>query len=526
MGKNILVGGAWPYANSSLHLGHIAGLIGGDIIARFHRQLKDNVIYVSGSDCHGTPITQRAKKEGIAPNEICETYHKEFDNVFKEMNFSYDMYTKTTSEYHKNKVEEIFKKIYDNGYIYEKEEEDIYCPHCNKFLSDREIMLICPDCGAYTNGDECDCGRIFNIEDFKEAECTECHTKVVFKNNKNLYLSLSKLQDKIQEYVSKNEGNWRINAQNETNKYLKEGLRDRAVTRDIEWGVNIPIKGYENKRMYVWIEAVLGYITITMQYCEEHGLDSDAWLKNSDNNYIYMAHGKDNIVFHTLIYPGLLLAIDENYRLPDMIVSTEYLNYYNQKFSKSKGIGPTIEESISKSNVDTLRFHLIKCGPEKKDANYTEEEYKSTHNEITNKLGNFVNRTLKYKGLTNIPNGIMDEEIKKILINSYDKIYNLMEKLEFREVCLHIIELLDEANKYYDSKGPWKLHEEDINEFNNVIYTCCVIIANISNYINFIMPQTAFKIRNYLNVTEDTWKYIEVQKEMKLENIEALFERM
>ena len=524
--RNILIGGAWPYANSSLHLGHIAGLISGDILARYHRQIGDNVIYVSGTDCHGTPITERAKKEGITPKEICENYHKEFTEVFNKLNFSYDLYTKTEDEFHKEQVKEIFRKIYDNKHIYEKLEPDNYCENCDKFVADRELKLNCPECGAETKGDQCDCGYVPTKVDLVGAICADCGNSTTTKDNKNLYIELSKLQPQIEEYLRTVKQNWRKNAQNETEKYLKEGLRDRAVTRDLSWGVEIPVEGYESKRMYVWIDAVLGYLTTAQKYCLDNNLNWEDWWKQSDNNKMYMVHGKDNITFHSLILPGLLLALEDNYKLPDMIVSTEYLNFNDQKFSKSKGIGMTVLEAVEEFNIDTLRFHLIKNGPEKKDSNFTIEDYTATHNEITNKLGNFVNRTLKYKGITEVPNGNMDIEIKERIEKLYIQISEQMEKIEFREVTNLIMSFLDEANKYYDEQKPWVQFKEDMKKFNAIMYTCVNMIANISNIIEPFMPESAAKIRKYLSVEKATWNYIEAKPNLPLNNIEVLFTKM
>lgn len=279
--------------------------------------------------------------------------------------------------------------------------------------------------------------------------------------------------------------------------------------------------------MYVWIDAVLGYITATMKCCEERGLNyEDYWKENIEKNQdMYMVHGKDNIVFHTIIFPGLLIALDSNFKFPNKIVSTEYLNFNNQKFSKSKGIGLTILEAMDIYDVNTLRFHLIKNGPENKDSNFTEEEYLATHNEVNNKLGNFINRTLKYKGLENIPNGNMDLEIKEYLENVYTEVANLIEKNEFRNYTLKIIEVLDFANKYYDEQKTWVLNKENKEEFDNVMYTCTNIIANLSNLIAPLMPEIANKINNYIAKEENTWNYVEVNKGLKLQDIKPLFER-
>lgn len=525
-GRNILIGGAWPYANSSLHLGHLAALLPGDILARYHRLIGDNVIYVSGSDCHGTPITERAKREGVTASSIAEKYHEEFVESFNKMNFSYNLYSKTESEFHKTTVENLFKKMYDNGFIFEQIEPDNYCETCNKFVADRELKLICPECGLETKGDQCDCGHVFTKEELIGATCIDCGNSTTTKDNKNLYIALSKLQKEIEVYVKENEVNWRKNAQNETNKYLIEGLPDRAVTRNLDWGVSIPIPNYEDKKMYVWIEAVLGYLTTTMDYCNRNGLNYENWWKNNKNDIMYMVHGKDNITFHSIIFPGLLLSLRDDYKLPDMIVSSEYLNFNEQKFSKSKGIGLTILEAAEQFNIDTLRFHLLRNGPEKRDTSFSVEDYNATHNEVNNKLGNFINRTLKFKGLTNIPEGNMDENIKALLEQTYQDISFNMEKMEFREVTNIIINLLDKVNKYYDESTPWISFKEDINKFNDCIYTCSCVIANIANYIEPIMPTTASKIRSYLNINESSWEYVEANKNQKLNNIEALFNRL
>lgn len=527
--RNILIGGAWPYANSSLHLGHLAALLPGDVLARYHRQIGDKVVYVSGTDCHGTPITIRAKKEGVTPKDIAENYHSEFSNTFKNMNFSYDLYTKTEDEYHQEKVKELFKQMYDNGYIYSKDDMQPFCPKCNKFLEDRELLLVCPSCGNITKGDMCDCGYEPREEDFKDATCQECGEKVIFKANKNLYLALSKLQPQIQKYVDENKENWRIASQNESIKYLKEGLPDKAVTRNLNWGIDIPVEGFEDKRMYVWVEAVLGYLTAAQQVCNKYGWNwEDFWKKNNSNNSLsYMVHGKDNITFHTIILPGLLLALDDNYKLPEKMVASQYLNINQEKISKSKGNGITIDDMIEKFDVDMIRYYFIANGPEKKDSNFSIDEFIATSNsDVVNKYGNLINRTLKYKGLEEIPEGSMDSNIKTSIEETYKTVAELIENLEFKKASERIINLVEEGNKYYEEKQPWKQQKENINEFNNTIYTCCNLIANLANLLNPIMPSSSKKVRNLLNIESSLWKYVEVEPKIKLIGIEPLFEKI
>lgn len=528
MSKNILIGGAWPYANSDLHLGHIAGLISGDILARYFRLQGYNVMFVSGTDCHGTPITERAKKEKKSPKEIAEYYHTRDKETLEKFDFSYDLYTKTETDFHKQEVMKMFKKMYDNGYIYEKLEPQAYCDHCQKFLSDRELEITCPKCGQTTKAEQCDnCQYVPTIEDMKDGICLECKQKVVLKENKNLYLALSKFQKNIEEYVEKNNGLWRVNAKNETNKYLKQGLVDRAVTRDLDWGVDIPVPGYESKKMYVWIEAVLGYITATMKKCEELGENWEEFWKEEYNPTIYMVHGKDNIVFHSIIFNALLMAMEDNFHLVNTVVSSEYLNINDEKISKSKGNGVPAIELVEQYGVDPLRFHLINNGPEKKDSNFTTEALIATNNgELLNKFGNLVNRTLKFKELEEVPAGTLDENIKEKIEETYKEVGENIEKLEFKAASDIAMQLVEIANKYYDEQKPWVQKKEDIEGFNNTIYTCSVIIANLANIFEPFMPNACKKIRKYLDLHEKSWKLIEPKKGLKLENIEPLFTRI
>lgn len=525
--RNVLIGGAWPYANSSLHLGHLAALISGDFLKRYHELLGDNVLYVSGTDCHGTPITERAKRENIEPKEIAEKYHDEFKDIFKKMNFSYDLYTKTCDEYHKKNVEKMFLKMYQNKYIYSKKNLQPYCEHCHKFEADRELELICPNCGLVTKGDQCDCGYVPNENDLIGATCRECRNKTIQKENTHLYIALSKFQNQIEQYVNEKQKNWRVASVNETEKYLKEGLKDRAVTRDLSWGVDIPVEGFEDKKMYVWIDAVLGYVTATQKICEEKGINWEDFWKEDNNIKMYMCHGKDNITFHTIILPALLMAMEENYHLPDVMVATQYLNINSEKISKSKGNGITIQQMIEKYNVDSIRYYMIAHGPENKDVDFTVENYINVHNsDIVNKFGNFVNRTLKFKGLTEIPLGIMDMEMKEKINETYKMVSEYIEKLEFKNACNKIVELIDIGNKYYDERKPWVQKKENIEEFNNTIYTCANVIANLSNLLDPIMPQTSNKLREYLKIEKPSWNEIQIKEEIPLENIEILFEKI
>lgn len=529
--KDILIGGAWPYANNSLHIGHLAALLPGDVIARYHRGCGNRVIYVSGTDCHGTPITVRAKKEGINPIDIANKYHNEFTNSFKSLDFSYDFYTATMTNEHKKQVQEFYKIILDNGYIYEKEEEQDFCPKCNEYLSDREIIGTCPHCGGNAMGEQCDdCLSPINPKELKNKKCKICGTSTVVKNNKHLYFKLSAFQDILNEYVESHKDDWRKNAYNETKKYLNLGLIDRATTRQLTWGVDVPVDGYEDKKIYVWIEAVLGYLTATMKVCKDRNIDFESFVTDHENLITYFAHGKDNITFHTIIYPALLSAINTKYQLPKKIISCEYVNMNDEKMSKSKGNLVTMDELASTYNKDTVRFYMIFNGPEKKDVNFSSEDLVLAHNKfLVGVIGNFINRNLsfinkKFDGV--IKKAEIDVDIMARTKAIYDEVGKLITDGELKEALNKIVEYATLGNKYYDERQPWIQVKEDINVFNETTYTCVYIIANLSNLLNPFIPSSADKIKNMLSLEPFKWEEYKLNGNMKINNIELLFNRI
>ena len=530
MKKNVVIGNAWTYANSDIHLGHVCPYISGDVLARYHRAKGDNVVFVSGTDSHGTPITERAIKEKVSPSEIVERYHSQFSEVFEKLGFSYDLYTLTTTDYHKEHVQEFLKQIDANGYLYPKTEIASFCTKCNKFIYDREVLATCPKCGTESKGDQCDaCAYVFQQADLLACKCRVCGGKTEQRENTNLYIKLSKLEPKMRAHFGKNKHLWRKNSVNETEKFLDEGLMDRAVTRDLNWGVDVPFAGYEDKKIYVWVEAVFGYLTATMRYCEEHGLDyRDYWLDKGDgSNKIYMAHGKDNIVFHTIIFPSLLESMEQNFFLPDVNVATEFLSINGQKISKSLGNGWPMLDMLKKFPADSLRYFCVANGPEKKDANFTFDELHALHNgEIVNKLGNFINRTLNFKGLSGIPSGKLDKNIEANIKESYADIGACIENLEFKEALARLMSLVDVGNKYYDENKPWVLFNSDKDAFNNVIFSCVTIIANLANLLDPFMPFAASKLREHMGLNNVAWRFASVVPKDDVPKLDALFTRM
>ncbi len=527
----IFIGGAWPYANNSLHVGHLAALLPGDIIARYYRKKGDEVIYVSGTDSHGTPITMRAKKEGISPEEIATYYHNEFADCFNKLDFSYDLYTRTCEEFHKKGVQEFLKQIMANGYIYSQTEKQDYCPNCQEFLSDREIEGTCPYCGGIAKGDQCEqCLTTLNAKELLDKHCKACGHSTILKDNTHLVFALSKFQNEIQQLVDSSTDKWRLHAIGESIKYLNNGLIDRVITRQLPWGVDTPFEGFEDKKIYVWVEAVLGYLTAGKKVAEERGIDFSEFMKNSDDLLTYYTHGKDNIPFHTIIFPALLLALKENIKLPDYIISSEYVNINDEKISKSKGNGVIVKDLISEYDSDTIRYYMIANGPERKDINFSYEDLEQNHDKhLVGEYGNFVNRNLaylikKFDGI--VPTGEMDSKISDIIDKIYILVGKNIEKGNLRNAIGQIFELVQIANKYYDEKQPWILVKENIEEFNNVTYTCINLIANIANMLEPFIPKSTNKVFNMIGVNETSWKQIVVPQNIKLKDVEILFTRI
>jgi methionyl-tRNA synthetase len=530
--KDILIGGAWPYANYYLHVGHLAALLPGDVIAKYYRIHGDNVVYVSGSDCHGTPITERARKENVKPVDIATHYHEEFVKSFAKAGFEYDCYSATMTDEHKEYVKEQFKKMIDNGYIFEKEEKQDYCEKCNKFLSDREIEGTCAHCGGTATGDQCDnCGDSLDSSEVLNKHCKACGNKTILKDNKHLYFKLPVFKDELQKLIDDNKDKWRKNAIGEAQKYIDMGLVDRAATRQIDWGVEVPVEGYEDKRIYVWIEAVLGYLSVAKKVCDERGINIDQFMADSNENLrTYYVHGKDNIPFHTTIYPALIMAIKNNYRLPDYIVSSAYVNLNEEKMSKSKGNLITVNELLDMFESDTIRFYFTFKGPEVNDMNCSLPDIIQTHNKfLVGMLGNFVNRNLsfvnkKFDGV--ITEGNIDKTIIEKTKEAYEKIGTCFEKGELKMASTLIMEYISDANKYYDASEPWVKVKEDINAFNDVTYTCLYIIANIANLIYPILPEGSKKIKNMLSLNEAKWEEELISGNYKINNLEVLYNRL
>ena len=526
---NIIIGISWPFANGELHIGHAASSLPGDVIARYHRLKGDKVILVSGTDCHGTPTEVKALKEGVSPEYLVDECHVSFAKAFKDFGISFDLYNRTDDIYHKKFVQEQFVKYYNNGYLEEREEDQLYCEHCNLFLADRYIIGLCPKCGAEIKGDECEkCGSLLTIDEVKETRCSICGNKTAYKKNKNLYFKFSEFQDDIKDLLESKRNLWRENAINFTERYLKEGIPDRCASRTLNYGIDIPIEGFEDKKLYGWFENVWGYVTASKKYAEQNNLNWEDFWKGK-NSKLYLVHAKDNIPFHTVIFPSLLLGTQDNYRLPDKIISDEYITIEGEKLSKSKGNYITLRHLLDNYPVDSIRYYFSINNPETRDFNFTYEGFiNSINGELLGKWGNFVNRTLQFINKSfngKLCNLSINQDIENKLIELYDIVGNDIDNGDVKNGLSKIFDFINYSNKYFDVNEPWKLVNEDSNKCEEILYNCCNIMFNINNLLKPYLVETTKRVEDYLKSNINEWNYRRLEKVDLLSEITPLFVR-
>jgi len=549
MNKKVLIGLSWPYANGRLHVGHIASSLPADVLARFHRMLGNDVSFVSGSDCYGTPILVQARAEGVTPLELSDKYHAHHTNDFHRLGFTFDNYTKTTSKHHGDYVREFHKELYTQkskehkdveSLVYDHSAMQLYCEDCKKYLPDRYVEGVCPHCQQDAKGDSCDgCGKILEPEELLSPKCKLCTGRPVPRNTKQLYLNLSALENSIRKYYNEKKSDWANNAVGLTGRYLNEGLRDRAITRNIEWGVDLPkeaqkifnlSKGeFDEKKIYIWAENVLGYFAATKEYCDKNGQDWKEFLLNEKPLHYYV-HAKDNIPFHAIILPGLLLAnTTRKYHLPDMIVSSEYVTLANDKMSKSKGNLITAEELANTFDVDAIRYYFLRNVNDKKDVNFTMQDFASTVNaELVNGFGNLVNRTLsfiksKLEGQLLIINYQLS--IKENINKTFDEVGELIHKGKINKALHRVMELVTLGNKMFDEFAPWKSVKEDIEKCKRDLFEIVTIIANLSVLLAPFIPNICEKLAKWLGVDITKWSPT-YKKNFHIGDIEVLVKRV
>ncbi|MFD1735493.1 methionine--tRNA ligase [Bacillus salitolerans] len=525
---NVFIGGAWPYANGSLHLGHISALLPGDIIARYYRLKGDSVLYVSGSDCNGTPIAIRSRQEGKEVRQIADYYHQEFEDCFTRLGFSFDFYTRTDDIEHHKAVQDIFLHLLSKDLIYRQNVEQSFCVCCDQFLPDRYVEGTCPHCSSEARGDQCDaCSTILDPLELLNRRCKLCGNEPTIHNTEHLYFALSTFQQQLENLLSDKKLTWRDNAISLTKRYLNEGLQNRAVSRDLKVGVPIPIEGFEDKKVYVWIDAVSGYLSASMKWSQENNEEWEPFWKGNDIKSYYI-HGKDNIPFHTIIWPALLMGLG-GLNIPTHIISSEYLTLERKKISTSREYAVWIPDLLSQYDPDSIRYYVTINAPERRDADFSWREFVLSHNgELLGAFGNFINRTLKFIEKSfhgELPRGNCSQKVKEELKELYVSIGKGIEKGELKASLEELFEYIRAANKYFDETKPWQTYKEDINTCINTLYTCVQMIANLSNLLDPFLPFSTNRIREFLHLQEPTWSLIEVEN-VKVNHIVPLFERI
>jgi len=542
--KKIFIGAAWPYVNSNLHLGHLAGyLLPADIFARFNRLIGNDVLMVSGSDCFGTPVALEADKKNLPPAEVVNEYHTKNVKLFNYLNLSFDIYTKTDNPFHKEIVQDVFITLLKKGLIYKDISEQYYSETENKFLPDRYVEGTCPRCGfAEARSDQCDnCDSLLTQGELKNPISKLTKTPVIIKESEHYFFAWAKLENFLKEYLKDYSGAWREWIKNEATRWLADGLKSRAITRDLDWGIEIPvdrldkdeiISGADQKRIYVWFEAVIGYLSASIQYSRENNNESwkDFWYNKDAKHYYFM--GKDNLVFHTLFWPGQLHGYDEKLHLPDVPAINQFLTLNNRGFSKSRGITIDPRKIATDFGLDVVRFYLTLIMPENSDSDFTWSDFiVKTNNLLIANLGNLINRTLKLaEGLDF--SKMVNKDVKEI-IKLYLKKMELGKKLisncQFRDYAENILALSAEGNLYLSKETPWKI-KDDANKYLEIMFTPMAIIVALTTMIKPIAPEAADKLEKMLGIEITNWPDEEtifnLVKKIKITNVEPLFKKI
>lgn len=509
MSERIFIGVAWPYVNGDLHVGHVAGyLLPADITARFYRLMGQETLMVSGSDCFGTPITVEADKRGVAPGEIVEEYHQRNMELFTSLGLSFDLYTKTDTDNHREITQKFLLAFWEKGLLEVGEQQQYYSTTLSRFLPDRYVEGKCPHCGFEgARSDQCDnCGRLLDQNLINPVAKVD-KKPVELKATSHLFVRWDKLQDQIQEYVSDAEG-WRDWVLAETKRWLKEGLKKRAVTRDLDWGVEIPeivakdLPGAENKRIYVWFDAVIGYFSASVEWAKKNGRNwEDYWYGDNLKHYYFM--GKDNLVFHTIFWPGQLMTYDTKLHLPDYPAINQYLTLAGQKFSKSRGVIVDTADFINKYGADPLRFYLASIMPEKSDADFTWEDFfKRNNGVLVGHIGNYVHRTLSLYANENV-SGDIDKEVVGQAERTLDEAISLLKQSRFKEYYEAVEALARFANGYFDQKKPWVSKKEKPEAFLAAGPSLVILTYVLMTLLEPITPQATGKYLDMVGLAEN-----------------------
>ena len=537
--KHILVCVAWPYANGPLHLGHMAGCyLPPDIFARYHRLKGNKVLMVSGSDMHGTPITVTAQQEGKTPEEVAMHYHSINSKSIEDMGISFDLFSHTHTKEHFESARWILDTLDKAGYIEPRVSEEPYDPVAEQFLPDRYVEGTCPHCDYESaRGDQCDnCGKTLDSKELKNPHPKlNPDAKIEFKETEHLFFKLSAFRDSLLEWLSEGKEHWRPSVINFTRNWLEEGLIDRAITRDLEWGIDIPRKGYETKRMYVWFEAVMGYYSASLHWAKNQGkpdLWKEWWENDSAEHYYFMA--KDNIPFHTIIWPAMLSGC--GLHLPHDVPANEYLLLDSTQFSKSRKHAVWIPDYLDRYDSELLRYYLASIMPEQKDANFTWEDYVTRiNNELIGNYGNLMHRVISF-AQKNYPDGLSSKESTIPSLNDkiseiHSRVSEALEACKFKRALQAIMELSQTGNIELNEAAPWKQLKADREACEATLVTFLNLCRSLSVMMNPFLPKSSQKAWEYLNqegkIDDNGWdSALEYKTEFKLQQPLPLFSKL
>ena len=520
MPERILVAVAWPYANGSIHIGQTAGAyVPADIFARYHRLKGNDVLMVSGSDSHGTPVTLEAEKRGVPPEEVSGQYQAEFLDNWKRLGISFDLFTSTHTENHARVVQDMFLRLHENGYLYTDTMSQPFCVTDARFLADRYVQGTCPNCGFDSaRGDQCDnCGRTLDPHELINMVCVLCGNPPEIRETEHFFLKLSAFEEALLEWVKRQE-HWRPNVRNFTISFLEGGLHDRAITRDIEWGVEVPLEGYEGKRIYVWIEAVMGYLSASIEWAHKNGDEDrwkDFWQKDS-RAYYFM--GKDNIPFHTIIWPAMLMG-HGGLNLPYDVPANEFLNIEGLKQSTSRNWAVWLPDYLDRYEPDPLRYVLAACMPETSDSDFSWREYVRRNNdELVATYGNLVHRvlTMSYRNFGGkVPRpGELDAAAGQLLDEAERRFRETGDNIEvcrFRVALGSAMTLAQSANRYLDRKVPWKAMKTDRDDAATTLWATLAVINCLKTALYPFLPFTSQRLHEMLgfrgSLQEQSWSW-------------------
>ena len=546
MAERIFLGVAWPYANGSLHIGQLVGAyLPADIFARYHRTAGNDVLMVSGSDVHGTPITVRAEQEGRSPEDVASQYHEEFLECWEKMGISFDCYTSTGTENHARVTQDIFLKLIETGDIFKQTMELPYCTVEGRFLLDRYVEGTCPFCGDEgARGDQCDnCGRVLDPFDLKNPKCKFDFSTPERRESEHFFLRLSAYSNALKAWLSDDKEHWRKNVRNFALGLTEQGLLDRSITRDLTWGVRIPVEGYETKRIYVWFDAVIGYLSAAIEWAEKEGTPERwrEWWQNPEAKSYYFI-GKDNIWFHALIWPAQLMgyskATGETYNLPYDVPANQFLTIKGAKQSTSKRLAVWVPDFLERYDPDPLRYYLSAIMPETADADFTWAGFVQRNNdELVATWGNLVNRvlTFTYKNFDkSVPEpGDLSETDRALISRVEEALEEAGREIaagNFRAALEAGMSAAREANRYVEDNAPWKLLKEDRERCATVLYTAIAAISGLKTALYPFLPFTCQKLHGYLGnegpVQAGGWRLVMPAGGRPLAEAEPLFKKL